>query len=123
MIRKLYYKLSDFQRFLLAIVLILILYLGFSFIIDNLVNYLEVNSYIATVSDKREMEFPSSRLFRSNEYYLEVIYGDGCSGLMKVSRYLYTKYEVGDIIHIRVYDKYRRSSNKFVGNIILLDDV
>jgi hypothetical protein len=117
------FNISSFQLFLFFSILLVVVYFSCLLIKDNKMNYIEVSYYTAMVKDKGSYS-TSDTLLSSSQYYLEVIYGDyDYTGLILVSKYLYNRYEIGDSIDIKVYDKYRRSDNRNIESIILLNRV
>ena len=61
-------------------------------------------------------------MWRKVCHYLQITYGEhDYRGLVLVTRYLYNNINIGDIIYIKVYEKYRKLDNSNVECIVTFD--
>ncbi|MBR6289401.1 MAG: hypothetical protein IKR19_08700 [Acholeplasmatales bacterium] len=113
-------KLSEFEKFILSIGFMFLIYFCFEIAIDTIFNYTEITRCCAIVVDKDILHQKS--LLSSETYVLKVRYSEnGYTGYMKVSKYLYNAIELDQTIYIKIYNRYRKSDNQNIETQIVFD--
>ncbi len=99
-------KLTDRNKSVLYLIILLIVYIIYT-IVDGNLNYYEIR-YTAAATVVSMYSEPIDGIFEKERYYLSVSYEDSYVGLVNVTKPTYNTIDIGDIILVRVYEKYRK---------------